>query len=183
LTVEVRSDRRSGAALARRLAELARAHLEALGRPAAGLSVLLTGDRVVRSLNRRFRGVDRTTDVLSFPAEEPAGRGPELGDVALSLEVARRRARAEGRPLLAELDRYLVHGILHLLGHDHERPGEARAMADLEEELLGFAGMLEESLPASARSRSGRASGRATRRRRGRAALPGPRRAGAGRRP
>lgn len=161
--VELRSDHPGGAPLARRLRGLAHAHLSALGRPKAGLSVLLTRDPVIRALNRRFRRVDRATDVLSFPLDEP----DELGDVAISLDVARRRARGEGRPLLAEVDRYLVHGLLHLVGHDHEAPAEARAMAELEDRLLGEAGMLADSLrpgPAGPRVRARQAGGKAARR-------------------
>ncbi|MGA8893583.1 MAG: rRNA maturation RNase YbeY [Anaeromyxobacteraceae bacterium] len=120
--------------------------LRALGRPRAGVSVLLTTDGRIRTLNRRWRGVDHATDVLSFPADDPPGSGPYLGDLAVSLDVASRRARRAGRTLGEEVDRYLVHGLLHLVGHDHLRPGEARDMARAEDELLGCVGMVHESL-------------------------------------
>jgi probable rRNA maturation factor len=80
--------------------------------------------------------------VLSFPQQDPPGTGGELGDVAISLDTAARRARREGRDLLGEVDRCLVHGLLHLLGHDHHRPAQARAMAELEARLLGDPGLV-----------------------------------------
>jgi probable rRNA maturation factor len=117
-----------------------------MGRPEAELSVLLTSDRAVRALNRRWRGVDRSTDVLSFPLSEPPGMGPVLGDVVLSMDTAARRARAEGRQLAEELERYLVHGLLHLLGYDHDSPREARRMARREEDLVRAEGLVGAAL-------------------------------------
>jgi probable rRNA maturation factor len=146
VSVELRSEHPSGGAVARRVRARARALLAALGRPGAGLSILLTTDGRIRTLNRRWRSVGHATDVLSFPADVPAGSGPDLGDLAVSLDVAARRARRAGRSLGEEVDRYLVHGILHLVGHDHGRPREAREMARLETELLGRTGMVAESL-------------------------------------
>jgi probable rRNA maturation factor len=146
VSVELRSDHPSGGAVARRVRVRVQALLAALGRPGAGLSILLTTDGRIRTLNRRWRSVDHATDVLSFPADDPPGSGPHLGDLAVSLDVAARRARRGGRSLGEEVDRYLVHGILHLVGHDHLRPGEAREMARLEDELLGRTGMVAESL-------------------------------------
>lgn len=134
MTVHARSEHARGAAAARRLARVARGYLAALALPAAELSLLLVGDRAIRSLNRRWRGKDRATDVLSFPA---AGPGPLLGDVVISLDTARRAAAEARRALEDELDRYLAHGLLHLLGHDHERPAEARRMARAEDALVG----------------------------------------------
>ena len=78
---------------------------------------LLTGDAELRRLNREFRSVDEPTDVLSFPSASPAG---ELGDIAISVERARDQARAYGHELGAEVQILLLHGVLHLLGHDHE---------------------------------------------------------------
>ena len=134
MTVHARSDHARGAAAARGLAARARRHLAALGRADAELSILVVGDAAIRRLNRDWRGKDLATDVLSFPA---AGPGPFLGDVVVSLDTARRAAREAGRPLGAELDRYLAHGLLHLLGHDHERPADARRMAEAEDALVG----------------------------------------------
>jgi len=146
VNVELRSEHPSGNALARRVRARVRALLQALGRPEAGLSILLTTDGRIRTLNRRWRSVDHATDVLSFPADDPPGSGPHLGDLAVSLDIASRRARRAGHSLGDEVDRYLVHGILHLVGHDHHRPGEAREMARLEDQLLGRVGMVAESL-------------------------------------
>ena len=146
MNVELRSEHPSGRAVARRVRARVRAILSALGRPGAGLSILLTTDGRIRTLNRRWRRVDHATDVLSFPADDPPGSGPHLGDLAISLDVAARRARRAGRTLGEEVDRYLVHGLLHLVGHDHHRPGEAREMARIEDELLGRMGMVGESL-------------------------------------
>ena len=146
MNLELRSEHPSGNALARRVRARVRALLQALGRPEAGLSILLTTDGRIRTLNRRWRSVDHATDVLSFPADDPPGSGPHLGDLAVSLDIASRRARRAGHSLGDEVDRYLVHGILHLVGHDHHRPGEAREMARLEDQLLGSVGMVAESL-------------------------------------
>ena len=146
MTIELRCDHPSGAAVARRVRARARALLAALGRPEAGLSILLTTDGRIRTLNRRWRDVDHATDVLSFPADHPPGSGPHLGDLAVSLDIAGRRARRAGRTIGEEVDRYLVHGLLHLLGHDHLRPAEAREMARREDELLGDLGMVGESM-------------------------------------
>jgi len=146
VNVELRSEHPSGRAVARRVRARVRAILSALGRPGAGLSILLTTDGRIRTLNRRWRRVDHATDVLSFPADDPPGSGPHLGDLAISLDIAARRARRAGRTLGEEVDRYLVHGLLHLVGHDHHRPGEAREMARVEDEILGRMGMVGESL-------------------------------------
>jgi probable rRNA maturation factor len=81
------------------------------------LAVVLAGDRTLRSLNARYRGKDKPTDVLSFPG--PGGR-EGLGDVIISLPTAARNARALGRTLPQELDVLALHGFLHVLGYDHE---------------------------------------------------------------
>ncbi|WP_248362607.1 rRNA maturation RNase YbeY [Anaeromyxobacter oryzae] len=108
-------------------------------------------DRRIRSLNRAWRGKDRATDVLSFPISEPPGSGSLLGDVVISLDTATRRARAERRSTGAELDRYLAHGILHLLGYDHERAEDARVMASKEAELARAEGLVGAALRESRR--------------------------------
>jgi probable rRNA maturation factor len=124
-----------------RVERRARAFLEQLDVRGVELSVSLVGDRTIRRLNRTWRKKDRSTDVLSFPAgESPRGApGPRpLGDVVISVQTARRVSRQDGRALHAEVDRYLAHGILHLLGYDHEKsPREAKRMLALEESLLG----------------------------------------------
>ncbi len=108
------------------------------------LSILLTTDEAIRRLNREFRGIDRATDVLSFPGGDPLpGQPPFLGDLAISLDTARARAAEDGRTLAAELARYLAHGLLHLIGYDHEiSTEEAERMASMEAALLGEEGML-----------------------------------------
>lgn len=108
------------------------------------LSVVLVGDARIRTLNRAWRGKDHATDVLSFPAGDwPKGAGLRpLGDVVISLDTTVRNARAYGHTVEDELARYLAHGLLHLLGHDHERPKDAAQMAAAETRLLGRAGML-----------------------------------------
>lgn len=120
------------------LAARARAVLEAIGLGGVELSVVLTGDAGIRELNRDWRGRDCPTDVLSFPLRE--GRFGELaqslGDVVISLETARRQAAAYGGTLAGEVDRLLVHGILHLAGYDHEgSPREARRMQRKERQM------------------------------------------------
>jgi probable rRNA maturation factor len=114
--------------------------LRSIGLPDAELSVLFIGDRAMRTLNRRYRGKDETTDVLSFSLRE--GRFPSiqpdmLGDIVISIPVAARQARREGHSIAREIDRLLVHGLVHLLGYDHERgPREARRMTRKELALL-----------------------------------------------
>ena len=81
------------------------------------MSLVLAGDRLLRRLNRDYRGKDRPTDVLSFPGD---GGEAGLGDVVTSVETAGRNARRLGRSLLQELDVLALHGLLHVLGHDHE---------------------------------------------------------------
>ncbi len=110
----------------------------------AELSVVVTTDRHIHLLNQTYRDIDRPTDVLSFPADGER----LLGDVVISLDTARREARARGLPLSHELRRYLAHGILHLLGHDHHRAADARRMAAWEQKLLGRSGMVHDALGA-----------------------------------
>ena len=114
--------------------------MRSIGLPEAELSILFIGDRAMRTLNRRYRDKDETTDVLSFSLRE--GRFPliqphMLGDIVISLPVAARQARREGHTINHEIDRLLVHGLVHLLGYDHERsPREALRMQRKEHELL-----------------------------------------------
>jgi rRNA maturation RNase YbeY len=80
------------------------------------ISIYFCGDRRMRTLNRRYRRRDGSTDVLSFPA----GGGALLGDIVISLPYAQRQARRRRQPASEEIDRLLLHGYLHLLGYDHE---------------------------------------------------------------
>jgi probable rRNA maturation factor len=107
--------------------------------PGAGeMSVLLTDDATVQTLNRDWRGIDTPTNVLSFPAAAPPGAGVPalLGDVAVAFETLDREARAEKKPFLHHLAHLAVHGYLHLLGYDHQTDSEAEAMETLEREIL-----------------------------------------------
>ncbi len=129
---------RRSPALAARLAHHARRLLRGLRLDRAELSVVLVSDREMQALNRRWRRRDRPTDVLSFAQREGAGGAPDglLGDVVISLDTARRQAREQGESLGREADRLLVHGLLHLLGYDHERSAsEARRMQRRERAL------------------------------------------------
>lgn len=124
--------------LASRVARNARRLLRALRLPDAELSVLLCSDAVIHALNRDWRGRDRPTDVLSFAQGEGEGARPAglLGDVVISVDTARRQAAERGETLGRETDRLLVHGLLHLLGYDHEvSPAEARRMQRRERAL------------------------------------------------
>jgi len=111
----------------------------------AELSVMLADDATVRELNRTYRGIDAATDVLSFSQQEgeafvgPAGAAPHLGDVIISVDTARRQAAQAGVSLQDEVSHLLVHGVLHLLGYDHEEPEDAQAMRLQEEAMLGGA--------------------------------------------
>lgn len=128
------------AAARRTVANRLRVALRRLGRSRSSATLLFTDDDEIRALNRHFRGLDRATDVLSFHMQElqgeadPAGDGVLLGDIVISVETARRRA---GRARLnRELERLAIHGLCHLFGHDHHRPGQARRMRALEKRLL-----------------------------------------------
>jgi probable rRNA maturation factor len=97
--------------------------------PGAELSIALVDDEEMRVLNRDYRGVDRSTDVLAFPMDNSTAPGAQLGDVVISLDTAIRQAEERGVAPAAEVRTLLVHGFLHLLGYDHERsPADARKM-------------------------------------------------------
>ena len=87
---------------------------------------LITGDAELRRHNRDFRGKDYPTDVLSFPS----GSGPHLGDIAISVARARAQAREFGHPIEQEVQILMLHGVLHLMGHDHESDSGAMARAE-----------------------------------------------------
>ncbi len=105
----------------------------------AELSLLFTDDAHIRVLNRDWRGKDKPTNVLSFPAFEVAPGDavpPMLGDVALAFETVRSEAELEEKPFDHHLTHLIVHGLLHLLGHDHEEEDEAAIMEGLERAAL-----------------------------------------------
>ena len=130
LRVEVMAPGPDGRGLARWMQSIAPA------RARGALTVAVVSDARVRTLNRRFRGEDRPTDVLSFPADEPG----ELGDVVIAAGVARRQARAAGHALGTELRVLALHGLLHLLGYDHDRDDR---MARMERRLRRRGGLPE----------------------------------------
>ena len=115
---------------------------EGVSKPAE-LSILLADDGVVRELNRTYRGTDAPTDVLSFAQGDgeafavPEGAAPHLGDVVISVETARRQAAEYRQSLQDEVGHLLVHGILHLLGFDHEQPDDELIMRGHEDAILG----------------------------------------------
>ncbi len=106
------------------------------------VSVLLTGDETIKILNGQYRGIDETTDVLSFSQHETdevfPGADDEnlLGDIVISVETARRQAEARGFTMDEEIEILLVHGLLHLLGYDHSEPDQAEEMFARQAELL-----------------------------------------------
>lgn len=127
-----------------------RAAVAALGEENGGVVVLLADDGTVRDLNRRFRNKDRPTNVLSFPAVEmpdtafPEGGGPRpLGDIVLAYGTCAGEAEAQGKALSSHLTHLVVHGVLHLLGRDHEDETEAEAMEAEERVILARLGVAD----------------------------------------
>lgn len=136
----------SRSAQAKRLSALAQSFARTLKLGDCELSLSLVRDPAIRKLKRQYFGIDAATDVLSFPAGDFPGPGPRpLGDIVISLDTARRAAGDFDSTFEDELSLYLAHGLLHLLGFDHQTPGEARKMERLERKLLGHAGMLARS--------------------------------------
>jgi rRNA maturation RNase YbeY len=126
--------------------------LNAAGASRSDLSLLLVGDGAMRRLNRRYRRKDRTTDVLAFPfrkhSSRPSPRAPHpvpalLGDIVISLPQAARQAKRAGHSLERELAVLVTHGVLHLLGYDHERSArEAQRMSRREQAVLRKVGVI-----------------------------------------
>ncbi len=129
------------------LQNAAKATLRSAGQTAGELTVVLADEALLRSLNRQYLGLDEPTDVLTFPAGEAAGEQSEshyLGDIVIGLPVAERQASASGHSLEAELALLTVHGVLHLLGHDHAEEEDRMRMWAIQEAILGklgFAGV------------------------------------------
>ena len=103
-----------------------------------GIVILLADDDSVRTLNRDFRQKDQATNVLSFPSPQGPEANPEgqIGDIVLAFGVCRREAIEQGKPLAHHLQHLVAHGVLHLLGYDHEGDDEAESMEALEREIL-----------------------------------------------
>jgi probable rRNA maturation factor len=121
----------------RRLKKTAERILDLLNQNRAELSLALVGNREIRELNARYRNRDEPTDVLSFPSGERLLREMEiLGDVVIAVEQAEKQAGKRGRTLEEEVESLLIHGILHLLGYDHEHSKkEAKIMQGMEKKI------------------------------------------------
>lgn len=118
-----------------------RAAAAALGAASGDVVVLLTDDAAVQDLNGRFRERDRPTNVLSFPAA--ASAAPHLGDLVLAYGVCAAEAEAQSKSLADHLSHLTVHGVLHLLGRDHEDEAEAEAMEAEERTILASLGVAD----------------------------------------
>lgn len=137
LSVEIVADHpawRGRRALARRVLQAVGAAEKADG----VVSVLLGDDAALRALNKQWRGKDKATNVLSFPA---AADGDQLGDIALAAETVAAEAVAQGKSFEAHMTHLLVHGLLHLLGYDHEQDAEAEIMEGRERMILAGLGI------------------------------------------
>jgi len=140
IEVEVEADAWTDA-LPDAAAVVTRAAGAALGAVDGDVVVLLTDDAAVRDLNARFRDRDRPTNVLSFPA--PGNAFPHLGDIVLAHGVCAEEARAQGKTLADHLSHLTVHGVLHLLGRDHEDDAEAEEMEAEERGILAGLGVAD----------------------------------------
>ena len=118
-----------------------RAAHAALGTVEGDVVLLLAADEAVQDLNQRFRDKDRPTNVLSFPAAESAF--PHLGDVVLGYAYCAAEAETQGKTLSDHLSHLVVHGVLHLLGRDHEDDAEAEEMEAEEREILAELGVAD----------------------------------------
>ena len=120
-------------ALLRRAVRAAAAALSTRG---GEVAIVLADDSAIRLLNHQWRGVDKATNVLSFPARSGGGDQPLLGDIVLAYETIAREARTEAKPFAHHLAHLAVHGFLHLNGYDHERSPDAEVMEGLERQIL-----------------------------------------------
>lgn len=129
---------------ARTVKRTAKLLLAAIGETASALSISFVDDRAIRDLNREHRGKDKATDVLSFPllaaGDDPLGERL-LGDVVISVDTARRQAADYDATLEAEVNRLLIHGVLHVMGHDHEESAEQERMRAEERRLASAIGL------------------------------------------
>jgi probable rRNA maturation factor len=107
----------------------------------AEVSILLCDDAFIRDLNQKWRGIDKPTNVLSFPAGDTAVLGPLLGDIVIAYGTAAREAREEEKSLRDHVVHLLVHGFLHLIGYDHLVATEAEEMEALERTILAELGI------------------------------------------
>lgn len=111
------------------------------------VTLLFTSDAEIQALNKQWRGKDKPTNVLSFPAAGgmpvPAGEDPPLGDIALAFQTVAREAAEQGKSLAHHTSHLIVHGMLHLLGYDHEEDGEAEDMENEERTILARLGIAD----------------------------------------
>ncbi len=112
------------------------ASAEELSTRGAELAIVLTDDSAVRGLNRKWRGIDKATNVLSFPTGKACGVPRLIGDIVLAYETIAREGREQGKPFAHHLAHLAVHGFLHLHGYDHRRRVDAEAMEQLEGKIL-----------------------------------------------
>ena len=140
--IEVVIDEKAWRAAEPRVRALARAAaaatLRAEGRSGADVAILLATDARLQALNGAYRGKDSPTNVLSF-----AGSGDNLGDIALALGVCMREAAEQGKTLAAHLQHLTAHGVLHLLGYDHETDAQAEVMEARERQILARLGVAD----------------------------------------
>jgi probable rRNA maturation factor len=123
----------------KRLREVARAVLDGEGIRDAEVSLAFVDNPTIHALNKRFLGHDEPTDVLSFPLSE--GKGKLAGELVVGAEVALAQAQERGHDVQAELALYVIHGLLHLCGHDDHDPEAARAMRQRERHYLALLGL------------------------------------------
>jgi len=140
IEVEIEDDAWT-AALPDAAAHVARAAVAALGAAQGDVVIALADDAAVRDVNARFRDRDAPTNVLSFPAAESAF--PHLGDLILAHGVCAREAAEQGKLLADHLSHLVVHGVLHLLGRDHDVDAEAEAMEAEERQILAGLGVAD----------------------------------------
>ena len=128
------------------LSAWADAALDAVDRPGSAITVRVVGEAEGRALNRDFRGRDHATNVLSFPFPEVPPEAiaelgaPYVGDLAVCAPIVAREADEQGKPLHAHWAHMVVHGVLHLAGHDHAEPAQAERMEALERRILARLG-------------------------------------------
>lgn len=115
--VEVVNRQRACKVPSRNWSDLGKNILDQIGHEGSSATIAFVSDRKSRELNRMFRGIDKPTDVLSFPSGDS---GSELGDIAVSIETAKIQARQNGLSLDREIAQLILHGLLHLCGYDHE---------------------------------------------------------------
>jgi probable rRNA maturation factor len=142
MTIHYRNEVRNSGVDARALKSALRKLLASVDQNDAAISLTLVDDTAIRELNREHRGRDKATDVLSFPLDpEPFAHEKLLGDIVISIDTARRQAADYDAPLQRELERLVIHGLLHVLGHDHMEADERARMETEERRLAAAIGM------------------------------------------